>query len=144
MGGGNAVVFRAPPALCSFPGIVLFSLASGFFPLDEAKQSDWRYAKLFAVRPHCRPTHTHIISHALTHMQAHMQAHTRAHTHTHTHTRTRTRTHAHAHAHASPQDQARGIGACDSIYSMYKRKCPFTPPLLEMLDNMLTINPAKR
>jgi len=81
--------YMGPPVDTWSMGIVLFSLASGFFPLEEAKQSDWRYAKLF-------------------------------------------------------QDQARGVGACDSIYAMYKRSCPFTTPLREMLDSMLTIDVSKR
>mmetsp|Transcript_68852 Transcript_68852/g.153664 ORF Transcript_68852/g.153664 Transcript_68852/m.153664 type:complete len:343 (-) Transcript_68852:448-1476(-) len=81
--------YMGPPVDTWSMGIVLFSLASGFFPLEEAKQSDWRYAKLAA-------------------------------------------------------DQKRGIGACESIYSMYKRKCPFSTNLREMLDGMLTIDTTKR
>ena len=37
-------------------GIVIFSLVSGFFPVEEASMDDWRYAKLHEVRP---PRHRH-------------------------------------------------------------------------------------
>jgi len=70
-------------------GIVVFSLVSGFFPLDEARNSDWRFTRLAG-------------------------------------------------------DQARGVGACDSFYSMYKRSCPFTPELKQLLDAMLMIDPKVR
>ena len=70
-------------------GITMFSLVAGFFPLDEARTSDWRFARL-------------------------------------------------------EQDQQRGVGSCDSIYAMYKRACPFTPELKELLNAMLTIDPAQR
>jgi len=65
-------------------GIVAFSLVAGFFPLLEAKESDWRYKKLKA-------------------------------------------------------DQAKGMGACESIFKTYKRQCHFSPSLRELLDGMLTI-----
>ena len=42
------------------------------------------------------------------------------------------------------EDQSNGIGSCDSIYAMYKRACPFSVPLREMLDSMLTIAVEKR
>lgn len=70
-------------------GIVVFSLVSGFFPLDEARNTDWRFTKL-------------------------------------------------------AQDQARGTGSCDSFYSMYKRQCPFSTELKDLLDHMLLIDPTKR
>ena len=69
--------------------IVLFSLASGFFPLQEAHPSDWRFKKLAA-------------------------------------------------------QQADGLGACEALYKMYKRNCPFSPALRELLNGMLEIDPAKR
>uniref|UniRef100_A0A6V4PRF8 non-specific serine/threonine protein kinase n=1 Tax=Prymnesium polylepis TaxID=72548 RepID=A0A6V4PRF8_9EUKA len=81
--------YLGPPVDVWSIGITLFSLVSGFFPLEQAKQSDWRYARLAA-------------------------------------------------------DQAKGIGACDSIYATYKRQCPFTPVLKAMLDSMLNIEPSKR
>jgi serine/threonine protein kinase len=70
-------------------GIILFSLSAGFFPLQEAKMSDWRFKRL-------------------------------------------------------AQDQTKGIGACESVYSMYKRKCPFSPALRELLDGMMQADPLKR
>jgi len=70
-------------------GIVAFSLVAGFFPLDEARDADWRYKKL-------------------------------------------------------REDQERGIGACESIYSMYQRQCPFSRPFRDLVDSMLTIDPASR
>jgi len=81
--------YHAPPLDVWSLGITIFSLVSGFFPLEEAKPSDWRFARL-------------------------------------------------------ADDQKRGKGACDSIYSMYKRACPFSAPLRELLDAMLTIDPARR
>jgi len=81
--------YEAAPVDLWALGIVAFSLVSGFFPLDEARSSDWRYARL-------------------------------------------------------SQDQAKGIGACDAIYSQYKRKCPFTPALKELCDSLLTIDTRKR
>lgn len=81
--------YEGPPVDVWALGITVFSLVSGFFPLDEARSSDWRFARL-------------------------------------------------------AQDQSRGVGPCDSIYSMYKRACPFTPELKELLDAMLCINPTNR
>lgn len=81
--------YLGPPVDVWCIGIVIFSLASGFFPLDEAKPTDWRFKRL-------------------------------------------------------QQDQAAGLSACVSIYSMYKRACPFTAPLREMLDAMLMIDPQRR
>lgn len=40
--------YLAPPLDMWAVGIVLFSLLSGFFPLDRADASDWRYASLAA------------------------------------------------------------------------------------------------
>jgi len=70
-------------------GIVLFSLCSGFFPVQEAKEDDWRFKRL-------------------------------------------------------AKDQAKKIGACESIFKTYKRTCPFSQPLKDLIDGMLTIDPAKR
>lgn len=81
--------YRGPPVDVWALGITVFSLVSGFFPLDEAKPSDWRFAKL-------------------------------------------------------AQDHANGIGPCDSIYAMYKRQCPFSAELKELLNSMLAIDPARR
>lgn len=81
--------YLGPPVDVWSMGIVLFSLASGFFPLEEAKKSDWRFDRL-------------------------------------------------------QKDQTRGIGACDSIYAMYKRAVPFTADLRELLESMLTIDVTKR
>jgi len=81
--------YLGPPVDVWALGITIFSLVSGFFPLDEARASDWRFARL-------------------------------------------------------AQDQQRGVGPCDSIYAMYKRACPFTPELKELLNAMLTIDPAQR
>ena len=36
------------------------------------------------------------------------------------------------------------IGACESIFKTYKRTCPFSAALTELIDGMLTIDPAKR
>lgn len=81
--------YQGPPVDVWALGITVFSLVSGFFPLDEARTSDWRFARL-------------------------------------------------------AQDQSRGVGPCDSIYSMYRRQCPFTTDLKELLDKMLTIDPRRR
>lgn len=81
--------YVGPPVDIWAMGITLFSLASGFFPLDRADDSDWRFARL-------------------------------------------------------KQDQQRGLGACDAIYGMYKRACPFSAALREMLDAMLSILPGSR
>lgn len=42
------------------------------------------------------------------------------------------------------QDLAQKISACDSIFRMYSRPCPFSPALKSLLDSMLCINPAER
>jgi len=81
--------YLGPPVDVWSIGIVLFSLVSGFFPLEQAQPRDWRFARL-------------------------------------------------------QQDQSRGIGSCDSIYGMYKRACPFSTALRELLDGMLSISVAKR
>jgi len=70
-------------------GIVTFSLASGFFPVQEAKEDDWRYSQM-------------------------------------------------------AKDQADGMGCCESIYKLYKRKCPFSPTLVEAIDGMLRIDQIAR
>jgi len=70
-------------------GIILFSLVSGFFPMQEAKTEDWRYERL-------------------------------------------------------AKDQAKGVGASESIFKTYKRTCPFSADLKALVDAMLTIDPAKR
>ena len=70
-------------------GITVFSLLSGFFPLDEAKPSDWRFQRMV-------------------------------------------------------KDQDKGVGACEGIYAMYRRPCPFSAELRELLDAMLAIDPARR
>jgi len=70
-------------------GITVFSLVSGFFPLDEAKPTDWRFQRMAT-------------------------------------------------------DQRSGVGACESIYAMYRRQCPLSCELRELLDAMLTIDPARR
>ena len=81
--------YRPTPVDVWALGITVFSLVSGFFPLDEAKPTDWRFARL-------------------------------------------------AH------DQARGVGPCASIYAMYRRQCPLSAELAELLDAMLAIDPAAR
>ena len=81
--------YEGPPADVWALGIVIFSLAAGFFPLDEARSTDWRFARL-------------------------------------------------------AQEQAKEVGACDAIFAMYKRACPFTQDFKAMLDGMLTIDPKKR
>jgi len=43
--------YRAPPVDVWALGITVFSLVSGFFPLDEAKESDWRFARMASSRP---------------------------------------------------------------------------------------------
>jgi len=86
---GARAGYVGPPVDVWSMGIVLFSLVSGFFPLEEAKSSDWRYAKLAS-------------------------------------------------------EQTKGVGACEAIYSTYKRQCPFTAPLRAMLNAMLSIDPAVR
>jgi len=70
-------------------GIVMFSLCSGFFPVKEAKEDDWRYARM-----------------AL--------------------------------------DQADGMGACQSIYKLYKRECPLPPLLVDCINGMLVIDQSTR
>jgi serine/threonine protein kinase len=42
------------------------------------------------------------------------------------------------------QDQARGVGACDSIYNMYDRSCPFSLKCRDFVDGLLAIDPARR
>mmetsp|Transcript_41782 Transcript_41782/g.103838 ORF Transcript_41782/g.103838 Transcript_41782/m.103838 type:complete len:355 (+) Transcript_41782:127-1191(+) len=44
--GASKHGYYGPPVDVWSMGIVIFSLVSGFFPLEEAKMSDWRYAKL--------------------------------------------------------------------------------------------------
>jgi len=70
-------------------GIVLFSLCAGFFPLQEAKEDDWRYRKLV-------------------------------------------------------RDQLAGVGACDSIFRMYRRTCGYSSELKTLLDHMLLVDVGKR
>ena len=41
-GGG----YRAPPVDVWALGVTVFSLVTGFFPLDEAKPSDWRFQRM--------------------------------------------------------------------------------------------------
>jgi len=81
--------YEGPPVDVWALGITVFSLVSGFFPLDEARPKDWRFDKL-------------------------------------------------------QKDQNKGVGSCDSIYSMYKRVCPFSPELKELLNAMLSIDVNKR
>jgi len=81
--------YTGPPVDVWALGITIFSLVSGFFPLDEARSTDWRYARL---EQECRS----------------------------------------------------GLGPCDSIYGMYRRQCPFTKELKELLNAMLAIDPNKR
>eukprot|EP00967_Tisochrysis_lutea_P136163 scaffold242515_cov27-Tisochrysis_lutea.AAC.1 len=42
------------------------------------------------------------------------------------------------------EDQARGIGACESIFNMYDRPCPFSRRCKDFLNGLLTIDPALR
>ena len=35
-------------------------------------------------------------------------------------------------------------GACDAVFRMYKRECPFNGELKDLIDGMLTIDPTKR
>ena len=70
-------------------GITVFSLVAGFFPLDEARSSDWRFQRLL-------------------------------------------------------KDLRSGVGPCESIFGMYRRQCPLSAELRELLDAMLTIDPARR
>jgi len=42
------------------------------------------------------------------------------------------------------KDQAKGVGASESIFKTYKRTCPFSADLKALVDAMLTIDPAKR
>ena len=69
-------------------GITVFSLVAGFFPLDEARSSDWRF-QLMA------------------------------------------------------NDQGSGVCTCESIFGMYRRPCPLSAELRELLDAMLAIDPAR-
>ena len=84
-GGG----YRAPPVDVWALGVTVFSLVAGFFPLDEAKPSDWRFQRMV-------------------------------------------------------KDQDKGVGACEGIYAMYRKPCPFSAELRELLDAMLAIDPARR
>ena len=70
-------------------GITVFSLVAGFFPLDEARSSDWRFQRLL-------------------------------------------------------KDLRSGVGPCESIFGMYRRQCPLSAELRELLDAMLAIDPARR
>ena len=70
-------------------GITVFSLVAGFFPLDEARSSDWRFQRLL-------------------------------------------------------KDLRSGVGPCESIFGMYRRPCPLSAELRELLDAMLAIDPARR
>ena len=84
-GGG----YRAPSVDVWGLGVTVFSLVAGFFPLDEAKPSDWRFQRMV-------------------------------------------------------KDQDKGVGACEGIYAMYRKPCPFSAELRELLDAMLAIDPARR
>lgn len=42
------------------------------------------------------------------------------------------------------QAQLSGVGACDAVFAMYKRSCPFSRPLRALLDAMLAIDVGKR
>jgi len=81
--------YEGPPVDIWALGITAFSLLAGFFPIDEPKPSDWRYAQLAS-------------------------------------------------------DQASGVGACESIYAMYKRPCRFSAGLKSLLDALLTIDVRQR
>ena len=70
-------------------GITVFSLVAGFFPLDEARSSDWRFQRLL-------------------------------------------------------KDLRSGVGPCESIFGMYRRQCPLSAEMRELLDAMLAIDPARR
>ena len=70
-------------------GITVFSLVAGFFPLDEARSSDWRFQRM-------------------------------------------------------ANDQGSGVCTCESIFGMYRRQCPLSAELRELLDAMLAIDPARR
>ena len=70
-------------------GITVFSLVAGFFPLDEARSSDWRFQRM-------------------------------------------------------ANDQGSGLCTCESIFGMYRRPCPLSAELRELLDAMLAIDPARR
>lgn len=78
-----------PPVDAWAYGVLVFSLLAGFFPFDEARSTDWRFARL-------------------------------------------------------AQDQARGVGPCDSIFGMYKRSCPFSRAAKEFVDALLWIDPTRR
>ena len=81
--------YRAPPVDVWALGFTVFSLVAGFFPLDEAKPSDWRFQRLL-------------------------------------------------------KDLRSGVGPCESIFGMYRRQCPLSAELRELLDAMLAIDPARR
>ena len=42
------------------------------------------------------------------------------------------------------KEQAGGLGACMSIFNTYKRTCPFSDNLRDLIDGMLTIDVSKR
>lgn len=42
------------------------------------------------------------------------------------------------------QDQARGVGACDSLFNMHDRRCHFSRKCRDFVDSLLAIDPAKR
>ena len=73
-------------------GVALFAMASGFFPVEEATQRDWRFSRLALL-------------------------------------------------------QLRGSGAestTHAVYSFYSRPCPLSPALVELLDQMLMLQPPRR
>lgn len=42
------------------------------------------------------------------------------------------------------QEQLKGVSACDAIFRMYKRQCPFSAPLRDLIDGMVRVDPSKR
>jgi len=42
------------------------------------------------------------------------------------------------------QEQSKGVSACDAVFRMYKRQCPFSAPLRDLIDGMLRIDSSKR
>lgn len=82
--------YAGPPVDAWSCGVCLFTLLSGFFPLDVADARDWRFRRLQA-------------------------------------------------------EQALGnLKACQTIFAMYQRECPFSDAAQELLDGLLRVDPTQR
>ena len=92
--------------------VSLFAMVSGFFPVEEATQRDWRFSRIALLQLRGIPS-------------------------------------ALANASGTPTGTVspRSTGATSTtvtVYSFYNRACPLSATLVELLDNMLRIQPPHR